>query len=146
MKRLKFIVSRKLCWEEWLLCVNVTFILQEHPCDHPIIILDGVGWREVVSLLHFMYCGEVVVEEDHLGNLLNAASNLGVTGLSHVSSAIVSTQVHNIMFHCWMSTSVQWEPQVIPESSSYPAPAGICRLRISVVSCCLRLFLKSSPN
>ncbi|XP_069172161.1 protein abrupt isoform X2 [Procambarus clarkii] len=68
-------------------------VLKDHPCDHPIIILDGLGWREVVALLHFMYCGEVVVEEDHLPNLLNAASNLNVTGLTHVTSALASTQI-----------------------------------------------------
>ncbi|KAG7167545.1 protein abrupt-like isoform X2 [Homarus americanus] len=68
-------------------------VLKDHPCDHPIIILDGLGWREVVALLHFMYCGEVVVEEDQLPNLLNAASNLNVTGLTHVTSALASTQV-----------------------------------------------------
>ncbi|MPC65401.1 hypothetical protein E2C01_059535 [Portunus trituberculatus] len=52
-----------------------------------------MGWRQVVALLHFMYCGEVVVEEDHLVDLLNAASSLSVTGLSHVTSALVSSQV-----------------------------------------------------
>ncbi|XP_045104700.1 protein abrupt-like isoform X1 [Portunus trituberculatus] len=67
-------------------------VLKDHPCDHPIIILDGMGWRQVVALLHFMYCGEVVVEEDHLVDLLNAASSLSVTGLSHVTSALVSSQ------------------------------------------------------
>ena len=68
---------------------------QDHPCDHPIIILDGLGWQVVVSLLHFMYCGEVVVEEELLPNLLNAATNLNVTGLTHVTSAIISAQVSN---------------------------------------------------
>lgn len=66
---------------------------QDHPCDHPIIILDGLGWQQVVALLHFMYCGEVVVEEDHLADLLNAATSLSVTGLSHVTSALISSQV-----------------------------------------------------
>ncbi|XP_027218740.2 protein abrupt isoform X1 [Penaeus vannamei] len=67
-------------------------VLKDHPCDHPIIILDGLGWREVVALLHFMYCGEVVVEEEELPNLLSAASNLSVTGLTHVTMALASTQ------------------------------------------------------
>ncbi|XP_071528770.1 uncharacterized protein [Panulirus ornatus] len=67
-------------------------VLKDHPCDHPIIILDGLGWKEVVALLHFMYCGEVVVEEDHLPSLLNAALNLSVTGLAHVTTALASTE------------------------------------------------------
>ncbi|XP_064080136.1 protein tramtrack, beta isoform-like isoform X1 [Macrobrachium nipponense] len=67
-------------------------ILKDHPCDHPIIILDGLGWQVIVSLLHFMYCGEVVVEEELLPSLLSAATNLDVTGLTHVTSAIISAQ------------------------------------------------------
>ncbi|KAK7068202.1 hypothetical protein SK128_027233 [Halocaridina rubra] len=68
-------------------------VLKDHPCDHPIIILDDLQWQVIVSILHFMYCGEVIVEEELLPNLLSAADSLDVTGLTYVTAAIVSSQV-----------------------------------------------------
>jgi len=51
-----------------------------HP--HPMVYLRGVSYRDLTSLLDFMYQGEVKVEQRHLESFLNTAEDLKVKGLS----------------------------------------------------------------
>eukprot|EP00092_Neocalanus_flemingeri_P014513 GFUD01015658.1.p1 GENE.GFUD01015658.1~~GFUD01015658.1.p1 ORF type:complete len:549 (-),score=167.46 GFUD01015658.1:69-1715(-) len=51
-----------------------------HP--HPLVFLRGVSFRDLTSLLDFMYQGEVRVEQKHLESFLNTAEELKVKGLS----------------------------------------------------------------
>ncbi|XP_076054778.1 uncharacterized protein LOC143033341 isoform X2 [Oratosquilla oratoria] len=68
-------------------------VLKENPCDHPIIILDDIRYPELVSLIHFMYSGEVLVEEERVSHLLRAGTSLQVRGLAEVSAAVTQCRV-----------------------------------------------------
>jgi len=60
------------------------FLSLLHPCSHshPMVYLRGVSHRDLISLLDFMYKGEVKVEQRYLESFLNTAEDLKVKGLS----------------------------------------------------------------
>ena len=48
---------------------------------HPIIFLRGIKSTDLVSLVDFMYYGEVNINQDHLGHFLNLAKEIQIKGL-----------------------------------------------------------------
>ena len=56
-------------------------ILTENPSEHPTIVLSQINHEELKHLVDFMYSGEVAVETDKLGKLLEAARILKIKGL-----------------------------------------------------------------
>ena len=56
-------------------------ILTENPSEHPTIVLSQINYEELKHLVDFMYSGEVAVETDKLGKLLEAARILKIKGL-----------------------------------------------------------------
>lgn len=69
----------------YLLC---SFLLQENPCQHPVIILKDVSADDIVSLLSYMYQGEVFIEESKLSSFLHTAALLQVKGLTGVTQQV----------------------------------------------------------
>jgi len=59
-------------------------LLKENPCQHPIIILRDVGYRELTAVLYFMYHGQVMVEQERIPQLLQTAKLLEVRGLCEI--------------------------------------------------------------
>ena len=59
-------------------------VLQENPCQHPIIILRDVGYAELVAILHFIYHGQVMVEQERIPQLVQTAQMLEVRGLCEI--------------------------------------------------------------
>lgn len=57
-------------------------LFQTNPCQHPVIILQDVHFRELEALLIFIYKGEVNIEQQNLPALLKAAETLKIRGLS----------------------------------------------------------------
>lgn len=55
--------------------------MQENPCQHPVIILKDVKHTEVISLLKFIYQGEVNIKQDELSTFLKVAQMLQIKGL-----------------------------------------------------------------
>ncbi|KAM7358686.1 uncharacterized protein ACRADG_003567 isoform 2-T3 [Cochliomyia hominivorax] len=51
---------------------------------HPVIIIPGASFNAIVSLLTFMYSGEVNVYEEQIPMLLSLAETLGIKGLADV--------------------------------------------------------------
>ncbi|MCL4162389.1 UNVERIFIED_CONTAM: hypothetical protein GTU68_015487, partial [Idotea baltica] len=51
------------------------------PIQHPIVVLKDVRASEMKALLHYMYRGEVNVEQSQLKELLKVAEGLRVKGL-----------------------------------------------------------------
>lgn len=66
-------------------------IFLENPCQHPIIIINGMKYEDVVAILNFMYNGEVRVSQDGLSSFLQAAETLKVKGLAEVCGEKKST-------------------------------------------------------
>lgn len=61
---------------------NFSFILQNTPCKHPVVMLAGVNANDLESLLEFVYRGEVSVDHSQLPSLLQAAHCLKIQGLA----------------------------------------------------------------
>ena len=55
--------------------------MTENPSEHPTIVLSQINYEELKHLVDFMYSGEVAVETDKLGKLLEAARILKIKGL-----------------------------------------------------------------
>ncbi|CAG9785063.1 unnamed protein product [Diatraea saccharalis] len=60
-------------------------VFKENPCQHPVIILKDVSADDIVSLLSYMYQGEVFIEESKLSSFLHTAALLQVKGLTGVT-------------------------------------------------------------
>ncbi|KAG0724961.1 Protein tramtrack, alpha isoform [Chionoecetes opilio] len=56
------------------------------PGNSPIVVLDGPHPQDVASLIHFIYHGEVNVDQENLASLLRTAESLKIKGLAEVSS------------------------------------------------------------
>merc|ERR1712142_721268 len=57
-------------------------ILRRNPHQHPLLYLKGVKFKELVSVLNFMYMGEVNVAQEELNSFLAVAEELRVKGLT----------------------------------------------------------------
>ncbi|XP_076657972.1 uncharacterized protein LOC143362052 isoform X1 [Halictus rubicundus] len=68
-----------------VLCAASPFLLdllKSTPCQHPVVMLAGIGADDLESLLEFVYRGEVSVEPSQLPSLLQAAHCLCIHGLT----------------------------------------------------------------
>merc|ERR1712013_68551 len=61
-------------------------ILKRNRHDHPLLYLKGVKYIDLVSVLTFMYHGEVDVAQDELNSFLSIAEDLKVKGLTQNKS------------------------------------------------------------
>jgi len=41
-----------------------------HPCQHPIVLLKDVNFKDLCTVIHFMYYGEVNIEQDQISSIL----------------------------------------------------------------------------
>jgi len=57
-------------------------VLRRNPHQHPLLYLKGVKYRELLSVLNFMYMGEVNVAQEELNSFLTVAEELRVKGLT----------------------------------------------------------------
>lgn len=57
-------------------------ILRRNRHDHPLLYLKGVKYAEIISILNFMYHGEVNVAQEELNSFLAVAEELRVKGLT----------------------------------------------------------------
>ena len=53
---------------------------------HPLIYIRGVRFEDLVSILDFIYYGEVNIAQNELTAFLNLAEELQVKGLTHKKS------------------------------------------------------------
>jgi len=57
-------------------------VLKKNPHQHPLLYLKGVKYKELLSVLNFMYMGEVNVAQEELNSFLAVAEDLRVKGLT----------------------------------------------------------------
>ena len=62
-------------------------ILRRNPHQHPLLYLKGVKYSELLSILNFMYMGEVNVAQEELNSFLSVAEDLKVKGLTQGNSS-----------------------------------------------------------
>ena len=80
-------------------------ILQVSPQQHPIIFLAGIPYKEMKSLINFMYLGQTEINEDDLNIFMNAAAKLDIRGLNkeikhHEREIETENQMKNVMDNC----------------------------------------------
>ena len=61
-------------------------ILRRNKHEHPLLYLKGVKYADLVSVLNFMYHGEVNVAQEELNSFLAVAEDLKVKGLTQSSA------------------------------------------------------------
>jgi len=61
-------------------------VLRRNPHQHPLLYLKGVKYKELLSVLNFMYQGEVNVAQEELNQFLAVAEDLRVKGLTQGNS------------------------------------------------------------
>jgi len=61
-------------------------VLRRNPHQHPLLYLKGVKYKELLSVLNFMYMGEVNIAQDELNSFLAVAEDLRVKGLTQNAS------------------------------------------------------------
>ncbi|XP_053678632.1 modifier of mdg4 [Anopheles nili] len=57
-------------------------VFKENPCQHPVIIFKNVRYTDLMSLVEFMYQGEVSVPQEQLPSFLHTAEILAIRGLT----------------------------------------------------------------
>ncbi|XP_053669123.1 transcription factor GAGA-like [Anopheles marshallii] len=57
-------------------------VFKENPCQHPVIIFKNVRYTDLMSLIEFMYNGEVNVLQEQLPSFLHTAEVLAIRGLT----------------------------------------------------------------
>jgi len=62
-------------------------VLRRNPHQHPLLYLKGVKYNELLSVLNFMYLGEVNVAQEELNSFLSVAEDLRVKGLTQGTGA-----------------------------------------------------------
>jgi len=68
-------------------------ILRRNPHQHPLLYLRGVKFSDLLSVLNFMYHGEVNIVQEDLNSFLSVAEDLKVKGLtSQTQSAGLHTE------------------------------------------------------
>jgi len=66
-------------------------VLRRNPHQHPLLYLKGVKYKDILSVLNFMYMGEVNVAQDELNSFLAVAEDLRVKGLTQNGSGAGET-------------------------------------------------------
>ena len=61
-------------------------LLRRNPHQHPLLYLKGISFRDIQSVLNFMYHGEANIAQDDLNNFLTVAEDLKVKGLTQGNS------------------------------------------------------------
>jgi len=67
-------------------------LLKKNPHPHPLLYLKGVKYEEILSVLNFMYHGEVNVAQEDLNTFLAVAEDLQVKGLTQNNKTQTKTQ------------------------------------------------------
>jgi len=71
-------------------------ILKRNRHEHPLLYLKGVKYNDLMSVLNFMYYGEVNVAQDELNSFLSIAEDLKVKGLTQKKSHEEQRNIHNV--------------------------------------------------
>ena len=68
-------------------------ILRRNRHEHPLLYLKGVKYADLVSVLNFMYHGEVNVAQEELNSFLAVAEDLKIKGLTQNDSESKKTKI-----------------------------------------------------
>ncbi|XP_011146887.1 protein bric-a-brac 2 isoform X2 [Harpegnathos saltator] len=66
-------------------------LFKMNSCKHPIVILKDISYRDLSSMLHFMYQGEVNIKQEDISSFLKVAETLQIKGLTAGSDELSDT-------------------------------------------------------
>jgi len=96
-------------------------ILRRNPHQHPLLYLKGVKYKELLSVLDFMYQGEVNVAQEELNSFLAVAEDLRVKGLTQNNSGTSSSNTDHSSKQRAPSPKIS-RPPAPPERDPVPPP------------------------
>jgi len=110
-------------------------ILKRNSHDHPLLYLKGVKYIDLVSVLNFMYHGEVNVSQEELNSFLAIAEELKVKGLTQNKSESLPNEREELAAS---TTKLPREPAAIEQMKPMKRPLSLPveaqqRARISTV-------------
>jgi len=110
-------------------------ILKRNSHDHPLLYLKGVKYIDLVSVLNFMYHGEVNVSQEELNSFLAIAEELKVKGLTQNKSENLPREREDLAAP---TTKLPREPPAIEQMKPMKRPLSLSvepqqRARISTV-------------
>jgi len=109
-------------------------VLRRNRHQHPLLYLKGVSFRDMTSVLNFMYYGEVNVAQDDLNSFLQVAEDLKVKGLtqnisqsdnskkSHEAAPVSKTRSESDFYSGHKSKSINPASDQRKSFSSSPSP------------------------
>ena len=71
-------------------------LLRRNPHQHPLLYLKGVKYKEILSILNFMYNGEISIPQEELKQFMAVAADLKVKGLAQKMTVQTPPTVANI--------------------------------------------------
>ena len=84
-------------------------ILAKNKHPHPLIYMRGIGTRELIAIVDFVYFGEANVEQEHLDAFLGLAEEMrlkGLTGSAERSDGKTENPQQNIVPNMQNSTNI----------------------------------------
>jgi len=104
-------------------------ILRRNKHEHPLLYLKGVKYADLVSVLNFMYHGEVNVAQEELNSFLAVAEDLKVKGLTQNNSEAQKSK-SNVIDDSKISqmhdSKVYSNPKLVPKQPR-TAPSQVSR-------------------
>lgn len=111
-------------------------ILRRNRHEHPLLYLKGVKFSDLVSVLTFMYQGEVNVAQDELNTFLAVSEDLKVKGLTQNSSdrnSSIQSRHENASKPCTKESSSFLPPSSAANKQFY-TPTGSTAIEVNDVN------------
>ncbi|XP_058443325.1 transcription factor GAGA-like isoform X2 [Malaya genurostris] len=137
-------------------------IFKENPCQHPVIIFKNVKYSDLMSIVEFMYQGEVSVVQESLPSFLHTAELLSIRGLtdnsgdtrqqqtqqatSSLAQQIIQTQNQSLLDKATITTAESVYLTLPSNSTIVHQPAKLLQAQIQTAPQILnKTIIKATP-
>ncbi|XP_055537044.1 longitudinals lacking protein, isoforms H/M/V isoform X3 [Wyeomyia smithii] len=137
-------------------------IFKENPCQHPVIIFKNVKYTDLMSIVEFMYQGEVSVVQESLPSFLHTAELLSIRGLtdnsgdsrqqqnpqptSSLAQQIIQTQNQSLLDKATITTAESVYLTLPSNSTIVHQPAKLLQAQIQTAPQILnKTIIKTTP-
>lgn len=137
-------------------------IFKENPCQHPVIIFKNVKYSDLMSIVEFMYQGEVSVVQESLPSFLHTAELLSIRGLtdnsgdtrqqqtqqatSSLAQQIIQTQNQSLLDKATITTAESVYLTLPSNSTIVHQPAKLLQAQIATAPQILnKTIIKTAP-
>jgi hypothetical protein len=103
-------------------------VLKKNPHPHPLLYLKGVKYEDILSVVNFMYHGEVNVAQEDLNTFLAVAEDLQVKGLTQNKKTQPKAHQPSIP----RFSNNKYEEQATPHAEPAPRESKQHRIKSSI--------------